>query len=88
MLDPNLGQEKCNHSEVCGLTFQVSRNGMVNSVFTLYDLSNGDDTEGEGTKPLKSQKESELMTALADSSHTFRHFSFCLVLSRPAQSFC
>lgn len=65
MLDQNLGQEKCNGSEVCGLTFQVSRNGMVNSVFTLYDLSNGDDTEGEGTKPLKSQKESELMTALA-----------------------
>ncbi|XP_037319735.2 vacuolar protein-sorting-associated protein 25 isoform X1 [Pungitius pungitius] len=25
----------------------VSRNGMVNSVFTLYELSNGDDTEGE-----------------------------------------
>lgn len=85
MLDQNLGQEKCNHSEVCGLTFQVSRNGMVNSVFTLYDLSNGDDTEGEGTKPLKSQK---LLTALADSSHTFWRFGFCLVLSRPAQSFC
>lgn len=28
--------------------FQVSKNGMVNSVFTLYELSNGDDTEGEG----------------------------------------
>uniref|UniRef100_A0A3Q1CFB0 Vacuolar protein-sorting-associated protein 25 n=1 Tax=Amphiprion ocellaris TaxID=80972 RepID=A0A3Q1CFB0_AMPOC len=25
----------------------VSKNGMVNSVFTLYELSNGDDTEGE-----------------------------------------
>uniref|UniRef100_A0A3B5K1E1 Vacuolar protein-sorting-associated protein 25 n=1 Tax=Takifugu rubripes TaxID=31033 RepID=A0A3B5K1E1_TAKRU len=25
----------------------VSRNGMVNAVFTLYELSNGDDTEGE-----------------------------------------
>ena len=24
---------------------------MVNSVFTLYELSNGDDTEGEGTVP-------------------------------------
>lgn len=28
--------------------FQVSRNGMTNSVFTLYELSNGDETEGEG----------------------------------------
>lgn len=26
---------------------------MVNSVFTLYELSNGDDTEGEGTVSLK-----------------------------------
>ncbi|XP_042199289.1 vacuolar protein-sorting-associated protein 25 [Callorhinchus milii] len=25
----------------------VSKNGMTNSVFTLYELSNGDDTEGE-----------------------------------------
>uniref|UniRef100_A0A8C6Q2K4 Vacuolar protein-sorting-associated protein 25 n=1 Tax=Nothobranchius furzeri TaxID=105023 RepID=A0A8C6Q2K4_NOTFU len=25
----------------------VSKNGMVNSVFTLYELSNGDDTHGE-----------------------------------------
>lgn len=32
--------------------FQVSRNGMVNSVFTLYELSNGDDTEGEGMRPV------------------------------------
>uniref|UniRef100_A0A672NSX3 Vacuolar protein-sorting-associated protein 25 n=1 Tax=Sinocyclocheilus grahami TaxID=75366 RepID=A0A672NSX3_SINGR len=28
----------------------VSKNGMVNSVFTLYELSNGDDTEKEGIK--------------------------------------
>ncbi len=27
---------------------QVSKNGMVNSVFTLYELSNGEDTEKEG----------------------------------------
>lgn len=33
------------------LTRQVSKNGMVNSVFTLYELSNGDDTEGEGMIP-------------------------------------
>uniref|UniRef100_A0A7N9AMA7 Vacuolar protein-sorting-associated protein 25 n=1 Tax=Mastacembelus armatus TaxID=205130 RepID=A0A7N9AMA7_9TELE len=31
----------------------VSKNGMVNSVFTLYELSNGDDTQGEGTVPLR-----------------------------------
>uniref|UniRef100_A0A8D3BQ56 Vacuolar protein-sorting-associated protein 25 n=1 Tax=Scophthalmus maximus TaxID=52904 RepID=A0A8D3BQ56_SCOMX len=29
----------------------VSKNGMVNTVFTLYELSNGDDTEGEGMIP-------------------------------------
>uniref|UniRef100_A0A8C2A8U1 Vacuolar protein-sorting-associated protein 25 n=1 Tax=Cyprinus carpio TaxID=7962 RepID=A0A8C2A8U1_CYPCA len=28
----------------------VSKNGMVNSVFTLYELANGDDTEKEGIK--------------------------------------
>uniref|UniRef100_A0A671LY48 Vacuolar protein-sorting-associated protein 25 n=1 Tax=Sinocyclocheilus anshuiensis TaxID=1608454 RepID=A0A671LY48_9TELE len=28
----------------------VSKNGMVNLVFTLYELSNGDDTEKEGIK--------------------------------------
>lgn len=34
-------------------SLQVSRNGMVNSVFTLYELSNGDETEGEGApRPL------------------------------------
>lgn len=27
---------------------QVSKNGMVNSVFTLFELSSGTDTEGEG----------------------------------------
>uniref|UniRef100_A0A8C7TQQ5 Vacuolar protein-sorting-associated protein 25 n=1 Tax=Oncorhynchus mykiss TaxID=8022 RepID=A0A8C7TQQ5_ONCMY len=27
----------------------VSKNGMVNTVFTLYELANGDDTESEGT---------------------------------------
>ncbi|KAE8575750.1 hypothetical protein XENTR_v10003930 [Xenopus tropicalis] len=26
----------------------VSKNGMTNSVFTLYELISGDDTEGEG----------------------------------------
>ncbi len=29
---------------------QVSKNGMINSVFTLYELSNGEDTEKEGIK--------------------------------------
>lgn len=33
---------------IYSLKFQVSKNGMVNSVFTLYELSNGDDTQGEG----------------------------------------
>lgn len=28
--------------------FQVSRNGLTNSVFTLYELASGDDTESEG----------------------------------------
>ena len=30
------------------LCFQVSKNGLTNSVFTLYDLASGDDTENEG----------------------------------------
>lgn len=33
---------------LCVLPHQVSKNGMVNSVFTLYELSNGEDTESEG----------------------------------------
>lgn len=28
--------------------FQVSKNGLTNSVFTLYELASGDDTENEG----------------------------------------
>uniref|UniRef100_A0A8C2ZD09 Vacuolar protein-sorting-associated protein 25 n=1 Tax=Cyclopterus lumpus TaxID=8103 RepID=A0A8C2ZD09_CYCLU len=35
----------------------VSKIGMVNSVFTLYELSNGDDTEGEGMVPSESENE-------------------------------
>uniref|UniRef100_A0A3Q3EUK0 Vacuolar protein-sorting-associated protein 25 n=1 Tax=Labrus bergylta TaxID=56723 RepID=A0A3Q3EUK0_9LABR len=34
----------------------VSKNGMVNSVFTLYELSNGDDTEGEGMLSFRAQE--------------------------------
>ncbi|XP_064868688.1 vacuolar protein-sorting-associated protein 25-like isoform X1 [Oncorhynchus nerka] len=30
----------------------VSKNGMVNTVFTLYELANGDDTESEGIQTL------------------------------------
>lgn len=30
------------------LCFQVSKNGLTNSVFTLYELVSGDDTENEG----------------------------------------
>lgn len=30
------------------LCFQVSKNGLTNSVFTLYELTSGDDTENEG----------------------------------------
>ncbi|NXP41260.1 VPS25 protein, partial [Leiothrix lutea] len=29
------------------LCFQVSKNGLTNSVFTLYELASGDDTENE-----------------------------------------
>ena len=29
---------------------------MINSVFTLYELSNGDDTEGEGMLPYLNSK--------------------------------
>lgn len=31
---------------------QVSKNGLTNSVLTFYELSNGDDTEGEGKADL------------------------------------
>ena len=31
------------------LCFQVSKNGLTNSVFTLYELASGDDTENEGS---------------------------------------
>lgn len=40
---------------------------MVNSVFTLYELSNGDDTEGEGTVSLKKN-----MLRLMSSDTVFR----------------
>lgn len=33
---------------VLPLCFQVSKNGLTNSVFTLYELVSGDDTENEG----------------------------------------
>lgn len=36
--------------EICQLLlcFQVSKNGLTNSVFTLYELVSGDDTADEG----------------------------------------
>lgn len=34
--------------EICYLCLQVSKNGLTNSVFTLYELVSGDDTENEG----------------------------------------
>lgn len=54
---------------------------MVNSVFTLYELSNGDDTEGEGTVSFFRD-----MLGLMSSDTVFRvlttHFiAFGLVIS-------
>ncbi|XP_075767608.1 vacuolar protein-sorting-associated protein 25 isoform X1 [Pelodiscus sinensis] len=34
----------------------VSKNGLTNSVFTLYELSNGDDTANEGLTPITTEK--------------------------------
>ncbi|TFJ95735.1 single-stranded DNA-binding protein [Platysternon megacephalum] len=42
-------------------TMTVSKNGLTNSVFTLYELSNGDDTENEEFHGLE---ESMLLRAL------------------------
>lgn len=33
----------------CFYSFQVSKNGLTSSIFTLYELANGDDTENEGS---------------------------------------
>lgn len=49
---------------------------MVNSVFTLYELSNGDDTEGEGTVSFKKK-----FVKIDEQRHSFQADGLTLKVS-------